>query len=211
VPGRFVIASGMPGHWNTHPRLRGRFDEQYPDDLRVIAHDGGPRFSRVAPEVVWVRVTGGDGDVWSGTLLDRSHHLSSHDAGVSIRFTVPETGALPVMVGDRYLEERPNWMVHPCDRCGITELFDPPSDLIRGVFEAEPDAGDVDRFTAICGWCGGSQLVERVRRSPHHVCRRLEELWDHLAALIPPGLKSKARPTLSLSAKCRTGLPGPAR
>ena len=200
-----------------HPSLRGRFDDEYPDDLRVIAHDGGPRFSRVAPEVVWVRVTGGDGDVWTGIVLGRSHRLSS-DGSQSIRFTVSNSGALPVMVNDRYLEERQHWVVHPCDRCGITELFDPPSDLIRAVFETEPDRIDAEGFTALCGWCGGSQFVEP-RRAGRHTCPRLGELWVHLAALIPPGLKSKARPTLSLSgkfgvpvsAKCRPGLPGPAR
>ena len=192
----------MPGPWNTHPSLRERFDEEYPDDLRVIAHDGGPRFSRVAPEVVWVRVTGGDGDVWTGNVLGRSHRLSS-DVSQSIRFTVPNSRALPVMVSDRYLEERQNWVVHPCDRCGITELFDPPSDLIRAVFETEPDRIDAAGFTALCGWCGGSQFVERARGPRHPICRWLGELWVRLAALFAPGLK--ARPTLSLSAKCRPG------
>jgi hypothetical protein len=193
----------MPGPWNVHPRLRGRFDQQYPDDLRVIAHDGGPRVSRVAPEVVWVRVTGGDGDVWDGVVLGRSHRLSD-DAGASIRFTVPDTGALPVMVSDKYLDDRPNWIVHPCDRCGIAELFDPPSELIRGVCDAEHEARRIDTFTAICGWCGGSQFVERSGRPARHSCQRLEHLLDRLAALIPPGLKT--RPRLSLSAKCRPGL-----
>jgi hypothetical protein len=182
----------MPGPWNIHPRLRNRFDQQHPDDLRVIAHDGGPRFSRVAPEVLWVRVVGGDGDVWNGIVLGRSHRVSS-DAGATIRFTVPETAALPVMVSDKYLDERPNWIVQPCDRCGISELFDPPSELIRVVFDADPDGHGIDAFTALCGWCGGSHVVERVRRPPGHTCQWFGELRDCLAAMCSSGLKSKAR------------------
>jgi hypothetical protein len=146
-----------------HPRLRGRFDEHYPDDLRVIAHDGGPQLSRVPPEVVWVRVTSGQGIVWTGRILTRAHEPLTADENVTVRFIAPGTNALPVTVTEKYLRERSDWIIAPCNRCGIEELFDAPSDLARVLFETDHDPGDVASFSAVCAWCGGTQLVHRAR------------------------------------------------
>ena len=151
----------MSGQWRQHPKLRGRFHEQYPDDIQVVVHDGGPRLSQVAPEVVWVRITDGDGDLFGGTVLNQPDELTSVSAGSSIRFKVPESGKFPLMVTEKYLVERLDWIVHPCDRCGLTELFDAPSDLIRVVFSAGPQKIEPEVFGAICGWCGGGQVVQR--------------------------------------------------
>jgi hypothetical protein len=52
----------MAGEWREHAMLKGRFRSDYPDDLQVIVHDGGPQISRNEPEIVWVTVTGMDGD-----------------------------------------------------------------------------------------------------------------------------------------------------
>ena len=40
----------IPGEWRDHPKLKGRFHESYPDDLQVMAHDGGPRLTDSRPE-----------------------------------------------------------------------------------------------------------------------------------------------------------------
>jgi hypothetical protein len=152
----------MPANWRTHPKLQGRFHPDFPDDIQVIVHDGGPRLSQVAPEVVWVRVTDGEGDLFAGTVLNQPVNLTSVSAGDSIRFIVPGSGKYPLLVTEKYLLERPDWVIHPCDRCGLTELLDAPSDLIRAVFPFLSDADQTQMmFTAFCGCCGGSQVVQR--------------------------------------------------
>ena len=49
--------------------------------------------------------------------------------------------------------------IHPCNECGLSELFDAPSDLIRKVFPNLPEDGVMDKFTALCPKCGGWQVV----------------------------------------------------
>jgi hypothetical protein len=172
----------MPAHWRDHPRPKERFHKDAPDDVRVVVHDGGPRLSRVAPEVAWVRITGGEEDIFAGTVLNQPTKLATVSAGCSIQFKVPVSGELPLMVTEKYLLERPDWIVHPCDRCGLTELFDAPSDLLGLVFAPGPEQPAPEVFTAFCGWCGGIQLVQRVGseafdlRSTQHA-KRWWEFW----------------------------------
>jgi hypothetical protein len=163
--------------------LQGRFRPSHPDDLQVLVHDGGPPLTRNEPEVVWVTVTGMDGDVFRGRVLNQPENLRSVRRGDEIRFVVPDADApaalrkladarlglpgpaprgwiLPVLVTDKYLRERGEWVIHPCPGCGLSELLDAPSDLIRVIFpDASPDA-PVRRFNATCPNCGGVQRVE---------------------------------------------------
>jgi hypothetical protein len=149
------------GWWRGHPKLRGRFHPEAPDDLQVLVHDGGPRLTDRRPELVWVRVTGGEGDVFTGTVLNQPHQLVSVAQGSAIRFLVPEGGEHPLLVTEKYLRERPDWEVAvPCNRCGLTELFDAPSDLRRAVFPHLPKDFVQVAFTAFCGACGGTLLVK---------------------------------------------------
>ncbi len=150
----------IPGWWREHPKLRGRFHPEFPDDLQVLVHDGGPRLTDRRPELLWVHVTGGEGDVFIGRILNRPHQLVSVAAGDEIRFIVPEGGEHPLRVTEKYLRERPEWVILPCNKCGLTELFDAPSDLIRVVFPRTPQGGSMGMFTAICGNCGGIQVVQ---------------------------------------------------
>jgi hypothetical protein len=156
----------VPRQWIEHPRLRGRFHTEYPDDVQVVVHDGGPRLTRVAPEVVWVRIMDGEGDLFTGMVLNQPTMLTTVSAGSSIRFNVPASGELPLMVTEKYLLERSDWIIHPCNGCGLTELFDAPSDLIRVAFPSRPEQVAPEMFTAICGWCGGAQLVQRSGMEP---------------------------------------------
>lgn len=151
----------MENGWRDDPRLQGRFHPECPDDLQVIVHDGGPRMTERRPELVWVRVTGSDGDAFTGRVLNQPEQLAGVAAGSTIRFLVPRGGEHPIQVGDRYLRERSGWNVHPCHQCGLTELFDAPSDLIRRTFPHLPAEATLDEFTAFCGVCGGIQVVER--------------------------------------------------
>lgn len=154
------------GWWRDHEILRDRFHPEYPDDLQVIVHDGGPRLTDRSPELIWVRVVGGHGDVFHGQLLNEPHNLQSVSQGSDISFVVPEGYEQPVMVTDKYLSERSDWIVHPCKECGIAELFDAPSDLMRVVFPHTPAKFVFNSFTAICGACGGFQFVQHKSDNP---------------------------------------------
>jgi len=128
--------------------------------LQVLVHDGGPRLTDRRPELVWVRVTGGEGDVFTGTVLNQPHQLVPGARGSAIRFLVPAGGEHPLLVTEKYLRERPDWEVAiPCNRCGLTELLDAPSDLLRVVFPNLPRDAVMSSFTAFCGVCGGTLVV----------------------------------------------------
>ncbi len=146
--------------WHNHPKLKGKFHPEYPDDVQVIVHDGGPRLTRRSPELVWVRITASAGSVLTGTVLNQPRQLTSIQKGSVIRFLVPDGGQHPLMVTEKYLQERPAWTVHPCQECGLTELFDAPSDLMRVVFPNMPAESIMEMFTAICGACGGVQVIQ---------------------------------------------------
>lgn len=145
--------------WRTHPALSGKFHRDFPDDIQVIIHDGGPRTTTLNPEAAWVTVTGADGDVFSGRLIVTPTHITSVRLNQSIRF-IATSNNHPVMVSDKYLEERPSWHIGACDKCGFDELLDAPSDLIKVVFPNIPADADMEGFTAFCAFCGGSHIVE---------------------------------------------------
>jgi hypothetical protein len=146
--------------WRNHPKLKGKFHPEYPDDVQVLVHDGGPRLTDHRPELVWVRVTTCTGSVFKGTVLNQPKQLTSIQEGSVVAFLVPDGGQHPLMVTEKYLQERPDWIVHPCQQCGLTELFDAPSDLMRVVFPDLPDGSTMGIFTAFCGLCRGVQVVQ---------------------------------------------------
>ena len=67
--------------WRNDPRLLGRFHPEYPDDVQVIVHDGGPRITDRRPEGVWVRVMGCDGEVFRGQVLNQPNQLEKVKEG----------------------------------------------------------------------------------------------------------------------------------
>lgn len=156
------------GEWREHPKLRGRFLPDYPDDLQVLVHDGGPRISSHPAEAVWVTVTAADGEVFRGRVLNQPHNLTSVRQGGEIRFVVADGAEFPVMVTDKYLRERGAWGIRPCNKCGFSELFDAPSDLIRVVFPNQLAGDEMRMFTAFCPLCGGVQGVVSRDHSPPH-------------------------------------------
>lgn len=157
----------MPSTWNEHPKLRGRFHPESPDDLQVIVHDGGPHTSDRQPELVWVRVTECQQDVFSGVVLNKPFQLQSVAQGSQVQFIVPEGGQYPLQVSRKYLQERSDWrLLIPCKKCSLTELFDPPSLLLASSFPSvtEDQLSHGFTFTTRCGWCGGGMVV-RLKRT----------------------------------------------
>lgn len=88
----------MSSSWNEHPKLRGRFHPESSDDLQVIVHDGGLYVADRRPELVWVRVTECQDEIFSGVVLNKPSQLPSVAQGSQIQFIVPEGGQYPLQV-----------------------------------------------------------------------------------------------------------------
>lgn len=146
------------GQWRQHPKLRERFHPEHPDDLQVLVHEGGPRTATRRPELIWVRVIGESEDAFLGTVLNTPTQLETIEARSEILFIVPDGFEHPVRATEQYLAERLRWRIHPCSKCGMSELFDPPSVLAARVF---PGAAEIEMFSALCAICGGAQIVEK--------------------------------------------------
>lgn len=166
--------------WRTDPLLVGRFHPEYPDDLQVLVHDGGPRISKCRPELVWVRIVGTANGVFSATVLNQPSYLKAVKQGDVIQFLVTPSCQHPILVTAKYLAERPHWTIHPCDKCGFAELFDAPSDLIRIVFPNLEHRAKMGMFSAFCPMCGGIQVVENEAETAamrHRLKRKWWQFW----------------------------------
>jgi hypothetical protein len=149
--------------WRSHPRLADRFHPQYPDHLQVVIHEGGPRLSKAVPELVWVEITHiEDENVFAGKILNQPRNLSSLRSGDEIKFVVPHIGKYPLLTTQKYLNERSQWKIHGCNKCGLTELFDAPSDLRQVIFPHMAADAEIEMFTSFCGFCGGIQGIEHL-------------------------------------------------
>ncbi|MGA2363093.1 MAG: hypothetical protein ABSG73_11615 [Candidatus Aminicenantales bacterium] len=149
------------GTWRNDPGLKGKFHPEFPDDIQVLVHEGGARIAKHPPEGMWVRVTGSLEGVYTGIVLNTPFGLTNVHKGLVIKFLMPQGGAHPVMVTDKYLAERDRWVIHPCNKCGLTELLDAPSDFVRVVFPNLPKNEVSVSFTSKCSACSeGVQVVE---------------------------------------------------
>jgi hypothetical protein len=139
------------------------YDPTRHHDLRVIFHDGGPKTSQAGLEYMWIRICGKAALAYSGILLNKPHRLQTVTQGQRIMFMVPAgwKEEKPLFVTAMYLEERARWDISACDRCGLSELFDPPSALARKTFP--PKGGEEDArvmaFTQFCPYCGGVMVL----------------------------------------------------
>ncbi|MCR9145479.1 MAG: hypothetical protein NXI24_24785 [bacterium] len=148
------------GWWRSSPELSSRFHPEAPDDLQVVVHDGGPRLTEQPPEIVWARVCGGSDGVFEAHVLNQPHNLKSVAQGQKISFVVPQNFEHAILTTAKYLRERPDWKIRPCDQCGLSELFDAPSDMMRAVFPGMPEGATMEMFSAFCPMCGGTQVVQ---------------------------------------------------
>ena len=147
--------------WRDDPLLRNRFHPVYPDDLEVVVHDGGPRFTNKPPEVVWVTTTGKTANAYRGNLLNQPQGLESVKQGDEILFIAVAGAEYPLRVSQKYLDERTQWVNKPCDKCGFPELFDAPSDLVKKIFPNVGQNEEIEAFTSFCPKCRGVQVVHK--------------------------------------------------
>ena len=145
--------------WRTDAAISEKFHPDFPDELQVIVHEGGPRLTERQPELVWVRITEKYGNAYRGKLLNQPQQLPSLKQGDLILFLAPNSENQPFMVTDKYLQERSEWHIGPCDKCGMPDLFDAPSDLQATVFPDVPADAKMEAFTSFCPLCGGVQMV----------------------------------------------------
>ena len=145
----------MPHEWRKHPDLIGRFLSDHPDDLQVMVHDGGPRITARKPELVWVTLMASRRDVFRGKVLNQPSQLQTVNQGDEIHFIMPKDWKHPLRVTEKYLRERLDWIIHPCENCGLSELLDAPSELMKATSRDLPDDAVREAFTALCGMCGG--------------------------------------------------------
>jgi len=149
-----------PNAWRNDALLKSRFLPDYPDDLQVIVHDGGPRIAEAPPELVWARVNGTKKEgLFTAIVLNKPHGLKGVSEGSSILFMMKHGWEHPVQVRDIYLQERHDWTIRACDKCGFDELFDPPSALVAKIFPNLPTDAKMDAFTSFCPLCSGVQVV----------------------------------------------------
>ena len=152
--------------WRSHPKLKGKLLAQDSDELQIIAHDGGPALTNRRPELVSVRVTDFDGVVFVGRVLHQPIQLRTIQLGQQIRFIIPDGSVHPVLVTEKYLLERSRWTIDPCQKCGFSELFDPPSDLIRASSPGFCSSSDIQSFESACPRCGGPIRIHSNNTSP---------------------------------------------
>lgn len=156
----------MKSPWRDYPPLIGKFHPEFPDDVQVMVHDGGYRFTEAQTEMIWVRVIGLENDVLRGVVLNEPYQLEKVAQGDEILFIVPKGGDYPLLVSEQYLAEREDWIIKPCDECGFDELFDAPSDFIEDAFLPKYEGSITLDFTCRCNLCRGIMVVSRRERSP---------------------------------------------
>ncbi len=162
--------------WHRDALLVGKFNPQHPDDIQTFVHDGDPRRMRRGPELCWVRILRVDRaptrqvasdyepsrHVYIGELLNQPHTLESVKRGDRIKIISVHGLPHPLHVTDEYLQEREAWRITPCDKCGASECFDPPSVMARVRFPDAPKDQVITAFTSFCSHCGGIQQLTHV-------------------------------------------------
>lgn len=164
--------------WHRDPLLDGKFHNQYPDDIQALVHDGDPRRTRRGPELCWVRMqrieraptrqVGASASaiepsrhVYVAELLNQPHTLTTVHRGDRIKVISVHGLPHPLHVTEDYLREREQWTITPCDKCGASECFDPPSVMAAVRFPDAPADSIIEAFTSFCSHCGGIQQLRR--------------------------------------------------
>lgn len=145
--------------WCDDPALKGRFVPGYSDDLQVLVHDGGPKFSDLAPELIYARIVAVDGEVYRAIALSQPRRLLSLKAGDTFMFIASHTAGRPTLVCEAYRRERRRWRISPCQGCGQSEAFDPPSALLAKTGFESPKATSTVVFSQQCPACLAGTLV----------------------------------------------------
>jgi hypothetical protein len=146
-------------NWRNHPVLKDKFHREYPDDTQAFLHEGF-RAATVKPELVWIRVTGMNGNLVTAELLNQPVNLKSFHANENYTFQLNGSGKL-IYVSPAYLEEIKDWKISPCEKCGNDVLFDTPATICRIAFPDMPEGAVMQVFTTFCPMCGNAMAVSQ--------------------------------------------------
>ena len=152
--------------WHSDAELQGRFHPDAVDDVEVVIHDGHPGMSGRTPERAWVRIYDKRGRVYRGTLLNQPFTLTTVSKGDDVLFVAPPGCQYLIRVSEQYLAERDNWDIQPCNQCGLTETFDPPSEMLKNTQVPPEYHAQVPQITAPCPLCPGTQILLRKGAQP---------------------------------------------
>lgn len=157
-------------------------------DFKVLLHKGGPRpaetvlrrtggrIERLAvepaaeppvPELVAARIVGQEGRAFRVELAEPPQFLKAFAQGGPLLIFRMPTLEKPFLVSEAYVAERKQWTISPCSVCGFSELFEPPSELLRGALSI-PSPELVEGFSWRCPLpgCTGTILVDRSLSGP---------------------------------------------
>jgi hypothetical protein len=182
--------------WRTDPDLAGRFHPDYPDDIQVVAHEGSFRFTQARPEIVWARIglmiegKFEDGSVfryYKAHLLNQPHQLKTLTVGQEILFMAHKSYRYGILVTYDYLQDRPQYIITPCNKCGLPEVFDPISKLYQHSFpdiKNNPDlpADTMSLFTSFCPVCGPNAflIIRDKRIGEDKIEGMMSQAQDHI-------------------------------
>lgn len=168
-------------------------------DFRVLLHQGGPRpaesvlrrtggrIERLAvepaveppvPELVAARIVGQEGRAFRVELAEPPQFLKAFAQGGQLLIFRMPTLEKPFLVSEAYVAERKQWTISPCSVCGFSELFEPPSELLRSALRI-PSPELVEGFSWRCPLpgCSGTILVDRSLSGPAVVTAGTPAEW----------------------------------
>lgn len=148
--------------WRAAPALAGRFTVPgYPDDLQVLVHDGGPKFTESPLELIWARVVSQEGCDFFAIAANQPTGVHAVRHGEMFAFRASAGLPHPLMVSADYRRERSRASIEPCERCGADELLDPPSRLVAHAF-GDGDIPPTAVLNERCWWCREGMMLVTV-------------------------------------------------
>lgn len=154
----------MEALWTEDPLLKGKFHPEHPDHVQVLIHAGNPKFSGKRAEIAWVRVTESRGQYYIGSLVSPPKQLDNIRQGDDMLFMAVPSGPYPFLIGADYLEDRKNWIISPCSKCGFTEMFQSPTKHAEALMRQDnvPEGKTPIMLATSCPICGGIQMLGKV-------------------------------------------------
>jgi len=162
APGSMVFTNDLtsPKYWRNDPLIKTRYPlADYPDDIQVLVHEGGRRKTKVQPELMYVRTTGRSGEYFKGTIINEPALLRTLKKGSVIIYKIDTGTKYPIRVFETFIREKKDWEITPCEKCGFTELFDPPSEIIMIKFPDLKPGESIEAMALLCDLCGGLQTI----------------------------------------------------
>jgi hypothetical protein len=173
----------VSSEWEQIPYLANKLHPINRNQVQVCIHDGGPvpavcvvrpqknaRIEEVAiassnhfkmPQLLWAEIVGRRGRIFEARLLQDPIIVRQIQKDSHFLFQIKPDSPWPFLVTEKYLADRVNWTISPCNKCGFSELFDPPSQLIQSYLPGVKVSA-VDGFSWQCpADCSGFIMIDQ--------------------------------------------------